>query len=199
MDFAGRVGITLNVNWMEPEDPSDPNHVEASNIKLQFDFGWFARPILVDGQYPDVMREKVDSKSILQGYPESRLPFFTPEEEAEIAGSADFLGINHYTTNLVYLQQGDISTPSFFEDDDVVNYTDDTMYGSGSIWLKVAPFGLRKIVNWIRDNFGDYEIFITENGVSDGQGNLDDLPRIYFYKHYLNQLLRGDHDYCMVP
>ncbi len=44
---------------MEPEDPSDDDHIEASNTKLQFDFGWFARPILIDGKYPDVMREKV--------------------------------------------------------------------------------------------------------------------------------------------
>ena len=59
LGHLGRVGITLNVNWMEPEDPSDDDHIEASNTKLQFDFGWFARPILIDGKYPDVMREKV--------------------------------------------------------------------------------------------------------------------------------------------
>jgi len=137
------------------------------------------------------MRDKVDSKSILQGFPQSRLPSFTPEEEVEIAGSADFIGVNHYTTNLVYPEIGDIGTPSFFEDDDVVNYRDDSMYASGSVWLKVAPFGMRKIVNWIKDNYGDWEIYITENGVSDRQGNLDDLHRIYFYKHYLNQMLKG--------
>ena len=26
-----------------------------------------------------------------------------------------------------------------------------------------------------------------QNGVSDNQGNLDDLHRIYYFKHYLNQ------------
>ena len=28
----------------------------------------------------------------------------------------------------------------------------------------------------------------SQNGVSDRQGNLDDLQRIYYYKHYINQV-----------
>lgn len=51
---------------------------------------------------------------------------------------------------------------------------------------------MRRMMNYIKENYGnDMPIFITENGVSDQQGNLDDLQRIYYYKHYLNQLLKG--------
>lgn len=57
--FLGRVGITLDCSWEEPEDPDDSTHHEASDTKIEFDFGWFAHPILVDGTYPPVMREKV--------------------------------------------------------------------------------------------------------------------------------------------
>ena len=46
-------------------------------------------------------------------------------------------------------------------------------------------------MNWIKANHGDVPIYITENGFSDYQGNLDDQQRIYYYKHYLNQLLKG--------
>ena len=31
----------------------------------------------------------------------SRLPHFTADESLEIQGSADFLGFNHYTSNLM--------------------------------------------------------------------------------------------------
>ena len=62
---------------------------------------------------------------------------------------------------------------------------------SGSSWLRVAPFGVRKLLNWINDNFNPDEIIITENGFSDLQGNVDDIQRIYYYKHYINQILRG--------
>ena len=56
---GGQVGITLNIFWAEPEDPNDPLHVEASDTFIQFELGWFAHPIFVNGTYPDVMREKV--------------------------------------------------------------------------------------------------------------------------------------------
>ena len=56
---GGRVGITLNIEWGEPEDPGNPEHVEASNENAQFGLGWYAHPIFVNGAYPEVMREKV--------------------------------------------------------------------------------------------------------------------------------------------
>ena len=65
----GRVGITLNVNWSEPEVDSDPAYVEAANNDLHFNLGWFAKPILVDGKYPDVMREKVYVKYLTNRSP----------------------------------------------------------------------------------------------------------------------------------
>ena len=39
--------------------------------------------------------------------------------------------------------------------------------------------------------YEDVDVYVTENGVSDRLGNLDDLHRIYYYKHYLNQLLKS--------
>ena len=52
---------------------------------------------------------------------------------------------------------------------------------------------MRKMVNWLSEEYGAaVPIVITENGVSDRIGNLDDMHRIYFYKHYLNQLLKGN-------
>ena len=64
-------------------------------------------------------------------------------------------------------------------------------YSSASPWLYVAPFGMRKIVNWAKDHYNNPEIIIFENGYSDSQGNLDDLQRIYYFKHYINELLKA--------
>ena len=47
-------------------------------------------------------------KSELQGFPESRLPHFTAEDSLEILGSWDFLGIDFYSSRLVYPEPGDI-------------------------------------------------------------------------------------------
>ena len=56
---------------------------------------------------------------------------------------------------------------------------------------KVAPFGIRRLMNWIKSNYGSIPIYITENGFSDFLGNTDDAQRIYYLKHYINQLLKG--------
>ena len=63
----GVIGITLNIHWAEPRDPTNSDDIEAAERYLQFNFGWFAHPILKDGKYPTVVREKIDDKSKKQG------------------------------------------------------------------------------------------------------------------------------------
>ena len=67
---------------------------------------------------------------------------------------------------------------------------------SGSSWLKVVPWGLRKLLNWIKNEYGNPPLYITENGVSDKTGTLDDSPRINFYRDYINNVLKGI--YCII-
>ena len=59
--FPGLVGITCNLGYSEPSNLDDPTSVEAADRSIQFDLGWFAHPILVDGEYPQVMRDMVGS------------------------------------------------------------------------------------------------------------------------------------------
>ena len=66
---------------------------------------------------------------------------------------------------------------------------------SGSFWLKVTPFGIRKILNWLKKEYGDIPVYVTENGVSDKNGTLRDYHRIHFYRGYINELLKGGHQY----
>ena len=63
----GACGITLNIHWAEPKDPRNSEDLDAAETYLQFNFGWFAHPILKDGKYPSIMREKIDDKSEKQG------------------------------------------------------------------------------------------------------------------------------------
>jgi len=188
----GRVGITLNTNWGEPQEPENPEHQLASDEFMQFNFGWFGHAIFKDGKYPPVMRANIDKNSQDQGLTTSRLPEFTEEESEMLTGSSDFLGLNFYTSEVVYPVEGDHTNPSYFTDMNYKTYQDETWYHSGSSWLQVTPWGIRQAVNWLTTEYGgDYDIYVTENGFSDKQGNLDDLQRIYYYKHYLNQILRA--------
>lgn len=48
------------------------------------------------GDYPPEMRERV----------KDRLPEFTAQQKADLKGSNDFFGINHYATNLIQVRMG---------------------------------------------------------------------------------------------
>ncbi|KAB1277499.1 Lactase-like protein [Camelus dromedarius] len=52
----GLVGISLNCDWGEPVDMSNPKDIEAAERYLQFCLGWFANPIYA-GDYPQVMKD----------------------------------------------------------------------------------------------------------------------------------------------
>lgn len=64
---------------------------------------------------------------------------------------------------------------------------------SGSDWLKIVPFGLRKLLNFLKEEYGNPPIYITENGVSErGTVDLNDHHRTYFYTNYINQAFKGN-------
>ena len=47
------------------------------------------------------------------------------------------------------------------------------------------------MLNWVKFTYGDFPIYITENGVSDRNGSLQDEHRIFYYKHYINNVFKG--------
>lgn len=50
---------------------------------------------------------------------------------------------------------------------------------------------MRRIVNWVKREYGDVPIYITENGLSDRTGTVEDHRRVNFYKLYINELMKG--------
>jgi lactase-phlorizin hydrolase len=55
----------------------------------------------------------------------------------------------------------------------------------------VVPYGIRLFLNWAKKEYGNIPMWITENGYSDRAGNLDDFGRLYYYKHYINNVMKG--------
>ena len=188
--FGGRVGITLNTDWFEPADESNPSHVAMAEQSQQFRLGIWASPIF-HGQYPEIVRDIIGNRSEAQGFAESRLPAFTEDEVTLLKGSLDFLGLNMYTSDLAEPYDFPIEEVSVAADNGAFYTKDETWYSSGSFWLKVTPQGIRKTLNWIREKYDNPPVIITENGVSDNIGNIDDLSRIYYYKHYINNVLKA--------
>ena len=82
---------------------------------------------------------------------------------------------------------------SYACDQDLHAYADPSWPTSGSSWLHPVPWGLRKLLSWIKHQYPGYtEILITENGISERLGteiNLCDQQRVEFYRDYVNNVL----------
>ncbi|CAH2102052.1 unnamed protein product [Euphydryas editha] len=182
------VGITLDFSWRAPASRS-ADDIKAAETARQFAIGWFAHPIFSKtGDYPPIMRKRIDSISKIQGFSRSRLPYFTPDEIEMIRGSADFLGINHYTTFLVSKNRKKISTkPSYAADMGGIISQKSSWPVANSTWLKIVPWGFRLSLNWIKREYDNPLVIITENGVSYEKG-LVDTRRIEYIKEYLKSL-----------
>lgn len=135
------------------------------------------------------MIERIANKSKAEGRAQSRLPEFTTEEQEMMKGTLDFLGLNHYTSDLVYASTTNGGV-SHWNDVGVITYYDPSWPGSASDWLKVVPWGLNRILNWIKNHYNNPPVVITENGFSD-KGELEDRDRADYYKSYLSELLKA--------
>ncbi|KAH3891376.1 hypothetical protein DPMN_015475 [Dreissena polymorpha] len=187
----GKIGITISIGWAEPLDPYNPGDLEASERATQFSGGWFAHPIYVNGDYPEVMKVIIAEKSRSQGFNASRLPEFSDAEKRFINGTFDFFGLNFYSAELVTSDFYDSVIPSYYNDKSTKGVENTNYLGSGSSWLKVTPFGMRKILNWVKKEYNNVPVYVTENGVSDRNGTLRDYHRIHFYRTYINELLKA--------
>lgn len=78
----------MSCNWNEPYSQKAED-IDASDRATEFLLGWFAHPIYVNGDYPQVMKDYIGRKSKMEGRNASRLPEFTDAEKKWIAGKLD--------------------------------------------------------------------------------------------------------------
>ncbi|KAH7373929.1 hypothetical protein KP509_17G079900 [Ceratopteris richardii] len=179
----GYIGISLWFKWYEPLNSTDEVDLASAKQAQNFYFGWFMDP-LAFGDYPENMRTLVGA----------RLPTFTEQEAIYLRESFDFVGINVVTASYVTSGTDEESCPTYFNDMNIsiTAYRDGEAIGEGENEYSV-PWCIEKIVNYMRDVYGNPLVYITEIGwgisfTSDIQENLNDTERIQFYYSYLSTL-----------
>ncbi|KAL2825989.1 glycoside hydrolase superfamily [Aspergillus cavernicola] len=189
----GIISIVLSGHFYEPWDASSVIDLAAAQRRLEFYIAWFGDPIFLGRDYPSAMRARLGE----------RLPAFTPEQldmlRDQVPKNA-FYGMNHYSTKNAR------ALPNSPAEDDCagnVEELDTNSEGkavgpvSGMSWLRVAPGGFRKLLNWVW-NRHHLPIIITENGCPcPGESQLpvekavDDRFRITYFGLYLDAISRA--------
>ncbi|RDY01891.1 Cyanogenic beta-glucosidase, partial [Mucuna pruriens] len=204
----GLIGITLNSDWYVPvsEEKSDQ---DAARRGLDFILGWHTKSNqlvsnvvvymdpLTNGEYPKSMRSMVGN----------RLPEFTKEEATQLKGSFDFLGLNYYSSFYAAQAPHQHGAKPAIQTDSLVNITnqhDGKPLGpmAASSWLCIYPRGFRQLLLFIKNQYNNPVIYITENGYDEFtdptlslEESLIDTYRIdYLYRHlyYLQTAIKRD-------
>lgn len=110
--------------------------------------GFTSHPIFSEnGDYSEIVRNTIAENSKNENLQMSRLPIFTQEEMQLIKGSADFFGVNYFTST--YAESGTeliTPTPSYARDQNVIETQDSRWSVAASNWLRSAPKGLKDVL-----------------------------------------------------
>jgi hypothetical protein len=188
-NYDGILGITLNSDWNQ-NDPNDKNvNNQASNRALEFQLGWYLDPI-IKGRYPSSMVKNVGRR--------------LPKYESEDIHMTHFIGLNHYTSRFSYEGVSKDTPPGYLTDMNVTNRVDllnGTMIGklAHPSWLYVVPWGIRKLLFYISQNYKNYHIYITENGVAEKNegrtaNTLNDQHRVQYFNDYIYNIYKSKNE-----
>uniref|UniRef100_A0A453D9P9 Uncharacterized protein n=1 Tax=Aegilops tauschii subsp. strangulata TaxID=200361 RepID=A0A453D9P9_AEGTS len=131
----------------------------------------------------------------------NRLPQFTKIQSKLVKGAFDFIGLNYYTTNYVgSLPPSKGMRNSYSTDAQAIRtgVRNGVPIGpqAASPWLYVYPQGFRDLLLYIKDNYHNPTIYITENGIDEANNKslplkeaLKDDARIEYHHRHLDALL----------
>ncbi|XP_041976042.1 myrosinase 1-like [Aricia agestis] len=193
---GGKVSIANNLLWVEPVTPDD---LELAELGRQHSIGRFSHPIFSkEGGWPPTTEKLMRAVSRREGYSQSRLPAFTDEEKKFVQGTADFFSLNHYTTSMIRPARAGEAPGTWFingsaELNAVLEHPPGSTYGALDI-MPIYPPGFRRLLNWVRQQYGDVEVFVSENGLATSGTNLEDHIRVDYLTRYMEQVLLAMED-----
>lgn len=185
----------LNSDWAEPKTPGSSEDVKASERYLQFMLGWFAHPIFVNGDYPDVLKAQIQEVNQQCSTTVAQLPMFTEEEKSLVKGTADFFGLSHYTSRLVSAGTNGMCTAGYESIGNFSLHVDPSWPQAASSWIHVVPWGLRRLLKFVSQEYtgSKIPIYIAGNGVPTGDTGdlLNDTLRVDYFQRYIDEALKG--------
>ncbi|XP_041976167.1 myrosinase 1-like [Aricia agestis] len=189
--YRGKISLANTITWYEPADGETD---DVAEIVRQYGGGIFSHPIFSKkGGWPPVIAKMIAENSRRQGYPKSRLPPFTEKEIKFIRGTYDFYALNYYTSRVVRrARPGETidAWPFFGAPELNVSLTVRPEWKKAPpSWFYINPVGIRHQIRWLKEQYGDVEVLIAENGYASHDPTAHDMDRVQFYKDHLEQVL----------
>lgn len=194
---GAKIGIVLNLKPVYPRS-NHPADLKAAEIADLFHNRSFLDPS-VKGEYPKELVEILKSYNHLPEYSDSDLELIKNN-------TVEYLGVNYYQPIRVKAKENmpnpyGVFTPNWFYDEYIMPGRRMNPYRGWEIYEK----GIYDIMINIRDNYGNIESFISENGMGvEGEerfikdGIIQDDYRIEFIKEHLKWLHKAIEEGCNV-
>lgn len=179
LGLPGKLGMALSLFPTYPLTDSAADR-EAARLSDGYTNRWFLDPMLRGG-YPADMVAHFSAHA-------GPLDFIQPGDEAEIAGTADFVGVNYYHRRNIEARPGhDLGWVVHDRLPDVPT-TD--------MGWEIVPFGLTDLLLRLKADYGNVPVYITENGaVFDDapgpDGQVDDQGRLAYVQAHLTAAHRA--------
>jgi len=170
--MKGKIGISLNLIPVIPHDKeSKKDQLAAENLSKTHNGIWLD-PIY-KGRFPENINKLI-------GFDEKRL-VFSKKEKKIVSEPIDFLGINYYTASVIEYDKN--RAPSYAKGIPCIKKKDE-------MDTAIVPHGIYRICEDVAENYGNPDIYITENGCAFTDGlthdnEVHDYRRIEYIKNHL--------------
>lgn len=168
----GKIGIVLNNSHHLPASEREEDVQAARRMDDHLNH-LFYKP-LFDGEYPPALMDWLGRSA----------PQVEAGDLSLIKNSADFVGINYYSSNVIcYNQDGGLLKTGR-------SPISSQMFGHTAIHWGIYPEGLTRFLLEVKDKYRNPEIYITENGAAvddhaDANGFVLDRGRIAYIRAHL--------------
>ncbi len=174
---TGQVGVVVN---LEPKyAASDSDADQAAQRRAEAYMNRQYLDAMLDGRYPEELRDVYGEAWFEK----------SAEDMALVQQPIDWVGVNYYTRSVTKddpthwpVREGRVRQPQ---------------HAHTEMEWEVYPEGLADTLRWVRDTYGRFPLYVTENGASfydpptaDG-GEVDDPLRVAYYREHLRAVRRA--------
>lgn len=177
---GAEISFALHADWVEPANPFVDSHASTVQHFLFIELGRFLDPILQDIDY-------TDTSSCL----DCSIPHFSEDEKSELKGAVDFIALNHFTTRLVHPKSSRDLQPRSSLPEYGCSFMTDPTWVSSYKGQALVPWGLRRVLRWVKSRYGNsHPVIITATGIDDQASHNDHLRQQYI-RTYMQEALKG--------